>query len=39
MLRIKTMINGNKKYALDVDSALLAFSVLKKLGAGKVNTF
>ena len=33
------MINGNKKYALDVDSALLAFSVLKKLGAGKVNTF
>jgi len=33
------MIKNTKKYALDVDSALLAFSVLRKLGAGKVDTF
>ncbi len=33
------IFSNSMKYALDVDSALLAFSVLKKLGAGKVNTF
>ena len=31
--------NNPKKYTLDVDSVLLAFSVLRKLNAGKIDKF
>ncbi|MBU6427105.1 hypothetical protein KGQ27_02585 [Patescibacteria group bacterium] len=31
--------NASNKYVLGLDSALLAFSVLKRLGAGNVGTF
>ncbi|MFA6601433.1 MAG: hypothetical protein WCT02_01025 [Candidatus Paceibacterota bacterium] len=33
------LYNNTPKYTQDVDSALLAFSVLRKLGAGNVKTF
>jgi len=33
------MVSPSKQYRINIDSALLAFSVLCKLGAGKVDTF
>lgn len=33
------MVTPTKQYRMNIDSALLAFSVLCKLGAGKVDTF